>query len=130
MRPPASSASHSDSFGVAAPRPVPTEMKPAERRKHLIDTKVDTLLRGLTAKLDKHANYSSPGKVQVKAGKTLISIRLASRPTSADLAKLKELGFEQLATSKSVAMLIGRISVTNIESLAQLACVARIAPVA
>jgi len=105
-------------------------MKLAERRKYLIGTKLDKLLRGLSAKLDKRGSYSVPGKVEVKAGKTLVSIRLATHPTTADLAKLKALGFEQLATSKSVAMLIGRISTTKLDSLAQLACVARIAPVA
>ncbi|MDO8683148.1 MAG: VIT domain-containing protein [Armatimonadota bacterium] len=103
-------------------------ISPAEQKKRAIETRLDPLLRGLGAKLDKNGNYSKPGKVEVKSGKVKISIRLAS-VSAANIAKLKALGFEALASSKAVKMLIGRAPVKNLEALAQLDFVLKIAPV-
>ncbi|MDO8586978.1 MAG: VIT domain-containing protein [Armatimonadota bacterium] len=103
-------------------------LTPAERKRQLIAARLDPLLQGLSAKLDKKGNYSRRGKVEVKAGKVRISIRM-SEISAANLAKLKKLGFVRLASSKAGATVIGTAHVSKLEMLAQLGFVRRIAPV-
>lgn len=90
--------------------------------------KLDASLIGLAQKLDKNGNYTVKGKIEVKNGKVMVSIRL-SDDSAANLAKLKKLGFELLTSTKSVSMVIGYMPVAKLDKLEELDFVLKIAPV-
>lgn len=103
-------------------------MTPEERKQYMIETRLDPLLRDLAKKLDGKGNYSEAGKIEVKGGKVLVSIRL-SDDSEANLEKLKKLGFKLSASTKSVKMVIGSVTVSKLEELSLLDFVLKIAPV-
>ena len=67
------------------------------------------------------------GKIEVKAGRVEIRVQLTALSDEV-LAKLKALGFKELAQAKSVKLVIGTIHVDKLEALAKLDVVRRVDP--
>jgi hypothetical protein len=86
-------------------------------------------LRGLAAKVAKEGKDGNLtiGKIQVKDGRIEVRVQLTALSDEA-LAKLKALGFQELAQAKSVKLVIGTIDVKQLEALAKLDVVRRIEP--
>jgi Ca-activated chloride channel family protein len=109
------------------------EGKPDDQKKpvveQLLKLKLADELQGLAEKVAKQGRDGdlTIGKIQVKAGRVEIRVQLAALSDEV-LAKLKKLGFKELARAKSVNLLVGTIDVKQLEALAKLADVRRIAP--
>jgi len=91
------------------------------------EAKLAAELRGLAEKVAKQGTDGNLtlGKIQVKSGRIEVRIML-SAVSDEVLAKLKGLGFKELARAKSVRMVIGTIEVAKLEDLAKLAEVLRV----
>jgi Ca-activated chloride channel homolog len=95
----------------------------------LPDAKLVPELRGLAEKLAKEGKNGNltVGKIQVKDGRVEVRVELTALSDEV-LAKLKALGFTELAQAKSVKLVIGTIDVKQLEALAKLDVVRRIEP--
>jgi len=67
------------------------------------------------------------GKLKIRDGRIAVQVQVASFDDEV-LAKLKELGFQELGRAKAVNLLIGTIPVAKLEELAKLDAVRRIEP--
>jgi hypothetical protein len=67
------------------------------------------------------------GKIQVRKGRVEVRVQLTALSDEV-LAKLKKLGFKELAQAKSVSLVIGTIDVKKLEALAKLDVVRRVDP--
>jgi Ca-activated chloride channel family protein len=107
--------------------------KPDDEKKpvveQLLKIKLADELQGLAEKVAKQGTDGNltVGKIQVKAGRVEIRVQLTALSDEV-LAKLKKLGFKELARAKSVNLLIGTIDVKQLEALAKLPDVRRIDP--
>jgi Ca-activated chloride channel family protein len=103
------------------------EKKPVVEQ--LLKIKLAPELQGLAQKVAQQGRDGNLtiGKIQVKAGRVEIRLQLTALSDEL-LAKLKKLGFKELARAKSVNLLIGTIDVKQLEALAKLAEVRRIDP--
>jgi Ca-activated chloride channel family protein len=103
------------------------EKKPVVEQ--LLKIKLADELQGLAEKVAKQGTDGNltVGKISVKAGRVEIRVQVAALSDEV-LAKLKTLGFRELARAKSVNLLIGTIDVKQLEALAKLAEVHRIEP--
>jgi len=107
--------------------------KPDDQKKpvveQLLKIKLADELQGLAEKVAKQGTDGNLtiGKIQVKAGRVEIRVQVAALSDEV-LAKLKRLGFKELARAKSVNLLIGTIDVKQLDALAKLAEVRRIEP--
>jgi hypothetical protein len=63
----------------------------------------------------------------IRDGKAEVQVWLAEK-SEANLAKLKELGFEVILDAKSPNLIIGRISIEKLEALAELTFVSYVSP--
>jgi Ca-activated chloride channel family protein len=92
-------------------------------------SKLAAELRGLAEKVTKDGKDGNltVGKLQVKQGRIEVRVQLADLSPET-LAKLKELGFHELAQAKSVKLVIGTIDVKQLEALAKLDVVRRVEP--
>ena len=97
--------------------------------EQLLKIKLADELQGLAEKVAKEGTDGNLtiGKISVKAGRVEIRVQVAALSDEV-LAKLKKLGFTELARAKSVNLLIGTIDVKQLEALAKLADVRRIDP--
>ena len=97
--------------------------------EQLLKIKIAAELQGLAEKVVKEgANGNlTIGKVRVKDGRVEIRVQVGSLSDEV-LAKLKKLGFKELARAKSVKLLIGTVDVKQLEALAKLSEVRRIDP--
>jgi len=99
--------------------------KPEGQKKPLIEQlvklKLAAELQTLAAKVAKEGTDGNLtiGKLQVKSGRVEIRIQLAALSDEV-LAKLKALGFKELARAKSVKLVIGTIDVKQLEALTRL----------
>jgi len=101
--------------------------KPDGGKAHL--AKLATELHGLAEKVAKEGKDGNltVGKIEVKAGRVEIQVRLSS--LSAEVVeKLEKLGFKELGRAKSINLLIGTMEVAQLEALAKLDEVVRIEP--
>jgi len=103
------------------------EKKPVVEQ--LLKLKLADELQGLAEKVAKEGTDGNLtiGKISVKAGRIEIRVQVAALSDKV-LAKLKKLGFKELARAKSVNLLIGTIDVKQLDALAKLAEVRRIDP--
>ncbi len=97
--------------------------------EQLLKIKLAAELHGLADKVAKDGTNGNltVGKIQVRKGRVEIRVQLAAL-SEAVLAKLKKLGFKELARAKSVKLVIGTIDVEQLESLAKLSEVRRVDP--
>lgn len=97
--------------------------------EQLVKIKLVPELQGLAEKVAKQgANGNMTlGKIRVKNGRIEIRVQLAALSGEV-LARLKKLGFKELARAKSVNLLVGTIDVKQLEALAKLPEVRRIDP--
>jgi Ca-activated chloride channel family protein len=97
--------------------------------EQLLKIKLADELQGLAEKVAKQGTGGNltVGKIQVKAGRVEIRVQVSALSDEV-LAKLKTLGFKELARAKSVNLLIGTIDVKQLEALAKLAEVRQIDP--
>ncbi|NQT14916.1 MAG: hypothetical protein HQ582_19330, partial [Planctomycetes bacterium] len=93
------------------------------------ESKLAPELKGLAEEVaEKGADGNlTVGKIEVKAGRVEIRVRLGALSDDA-LAKLKALGFKELARAKSVKLVIGTIDVGKLEALVNLDVVRRVDP--
>lgn len=93
------------------------------------ESKLAPELKGLAEEVaEKGADGNlTVGKIEVKAGRVEIRVRLSALSDDA-LAKLKALGFKELARAKSVKLVIGTIDVGKLEALVKLDVVRRVDP--
>ncbi|MBI2844841.1 MAG: VWA domain-containing protein [Armatimonadetes bacterium] len=122
-------AKMSSSADLASAENIIVVDSPEEQRRRIVESRLAPLLRDLKSKLDKHGNYSVSGKLDVKAGKVRVSIRL-SDDSKENIAKLKSCGFELSASARAVKMVVGVLPVDKLEEIAKLDFVLWIAPVA
>ena len=97
--------------------------------EQLMKIKLAAEFQGLAEKVAKEGSNGNLtiGNIRVKDGRVDIRMQLTSTSDEV-LAKLKKLGFKELARAKSVKLLIGTIDVRQLEALAKLAEVRRIGP--
>ncbi|MHC4181604.1 MAG: hypothetical protein ACYSWU_29270, partial [Planctomycetota bacterium] len=97
--------------------------------EQLVKLKLGPELQGLAEKVAKEGTDGdlTVDKIRVKKGRIEIRVQLAALSDQV-LAKLKKLGFKELARAKSVKLLIGTIDVKQLEALAKLPEVRRIDP--
>ena len=97
--------------------------------EQLLKIKLAAELQGLAQKVAKEGTDGNltMGKISVKAGRVEIRVQVTALSDEV-LAKLKKLGFKELARAKSVKLLIGTIEVGQLEALARLAEVRRVDP--
>ena len=97
--------------------------------EQLLKIKLAAELHGLAEKVAKEGTDGNltVGKIQVKNRRIEIRVQVSALSDEV-LAKLKKLGFKELARAKSVKLLIGTIEVMQLEALAKLAEVRRIDP--
>ncbi|MHC4178865.1 MAG: hypothetical protein ACYSWU_15240, partial [Planctomycetota bacterium] len=97
--------------------------------EQLVKLKLAAELQGLAEKVAKEGTNGNLtiGKIKVKAGRVEIRVQVTALSDEV-LAKLKKLGFKELARAKSVKLLIGTINVKQLEALAKLPEVRRIDP--
>ncbi|MHC4179265.1 MAG: hypothetical protein ACYSWU_17265 [Planctomycetota bacterium] len=103
------------------------EKKPVVEQ--LLKLKLAAELQGLAEKVAKQGTDGNltVGKIKVKAGRVEIRVQVTALSDEV-VAKLKKLGFKELARAKSVKLLIGTIDVKQLEALAKLPEVRRIDP--
>ena len=97
--------------------------------EQLLKLRLAPELHGLAEKVAKEGTNGNltVGKIRVDNGRVEIRVQLTALSDEA-LAKLKKLGFKELARAKSVKLLIGTIDVKQLEALAKLPGVRRIDP--
>jgi hypothetical protein len=119
---------------ASAPHPVADrEAQPADEAGEKLDpknaylSKLHPELRGLADKVAKEGKNGTltVGDVKVTAGRVAIRVQVTSLSDEV-VAKLKELGFEELGRAKSVKLIIGTIDVKQLEALARLTEVRRV----
>jgi Ca-activated chloride channel family protein len=93
------------------------------------EAKLAAELRGLAEKVAKQGTDGNltVGEIEVRGGRVEVRVLLAELSDKV-LAKLKALGFKELARAKAVNMLIGTIPVDKLEALAKLDAVRRVDP--
>ena len=104
------------------------EKKPVLQQ--LLKIKLAPELQGLAEKVAKEGKNGNltVGKLKVTAGRVEVRVQLTALSDEV-LAKLKRLGFKELARAKSVKLVIGTVDVKQLEALARLAEVRRVEPV-
>lgn len=105
------------------------EMPAEQKREQMLKLKLAPELHGLAEKVAKEGQDGNltTDDVVVKDGKVEVSVWLMD-DSEENLAKLKELGFVELARAKAVKMIVGTIDVFTLEELALLDCVKRVEP--
>jgi Ca-activated chloride channel family protein len=97
--------------------------------KQIVAMKLAQELQGLAERVAKEGadgNFTV-GKIRVNGGRVEVQVFL-TKLSEQVLAKLKELGFKELARAKSVNLLIGTIDVSKLEDLARIDEVRRVEP--
>jgi Ca-activated chloride channel family protein len=110
--------------------PAPVESTALVDQKSIGDlrSKLHRTLSGVVEKLQrKEALTSADEGGFIRNGKAEVQVWLTDK-SEASVAKLKELGFEVVFDSKSSSLLIGRISIDKLETLARLSFVRYVAP--
>ncbi|HET6979576.1 MAG TPA: VIT and VWA domain-containing protein [Pyrinomonadaceae bacterium] len=116
-------------YAIPSPTPVP-DAKAVEKQKlgDELGRKLNRSLLAIVEKLQRKETLSSADEGGfIRNGKAEVQVWLSDK-SPATLAKLKELGFEVVVDAKSARLIIGRISVDKIESLARLNFVTYVSP--
>lgn len=107
-----------------------TAMKPEERRALLSQVKLAAALRGLAEKVKKEGSGGSlntAGLPKVEKSRVEVQIWLNALPADG-LMKLKQLGFELVATLTPNKLLLGTLPVERLDALVELPFVRRVEP--
>lgn len=102
-------------------------MKPEERKKQQLYSKLD---RSLVAVIERLKNKAQPDANEskfVRDGKASVQVWLTDK-SAGSLEQLKKLGFEVALDPKTSKLVIGRISIEKLAALAELSVVSYITP--
>lgn len=112
----------------ADPAQVETKPELVDQRQSDLQPKLQRSLLAVVQKLQRKEALSSADEAGfIRDGKAEVKVWLTDKSPES-LAKLKELGFEVVLDAKSSKLIIGRISVDKIETLARLTFVKYISP--
>lgn len=99
----------------------------ADRRAE-VNRKLNRSVLAVVERLRKKEALTSADEAGfVRNGKAEVQVWLTEK-SEANLAKLKELGFEVLLDAKSARLIIGRVSIDKLEALAELTFVSYVSP--
>jgi hypothetical protein len=107
----------------------PPKATPAERRAWILEQRLDDFLRGLAEKVAREGRDGNLklSKVEVKGGMVEVQVWL-SDASDAAIEKLKAAGLEVLLQPRAGKLVIGRIKVELLETLALLDVVKFVEP--
>jgi Ca-activated chloride channel family protein len=106
----------------------PRKLTPAEEKRQQLITKLNPSLVALIDRLkDKNAKPSADEAKFVRDGKAEIQIWLTDK-SDETIAQLKQLGFEVVLDPQTAKMVIGRLAVEKLATLAELKFVRYVAP--
>jgi Ca-activated chloride channel homolog len=114
----------------AAPVPSPVDLpkSPGEQKLERIQTKVHPSILALIQRLRRREVLEGAGEAAfVKADKAMLQVWLTDKSDEVR-AKLKELGFEIMLDAKTSKLIVGRLSIDKLETLAALDFVKYVAP--
>jgi hypothetical protein len=104
------------------------KLSPEEQKHRELLTKVHPTVAAVIERLQKKSGQPSADEAKfIRNGKAELQIWLTQK-TPEVMESLKKLGFETLLEPKSAKLVIGRISIENLEKLAALKTVRFIAP--
>ena len=122
-----------DSLTIQTPMPVsrgvigPTSVR-EELKDEALQQKLHRSLFAVVEKLQRKESLTAADEGGfIRNGKAEVQVWLTDK-SSASLAKLKELGFEVVVDAKSSNLIIGRLPVEKIETLARLSFVKYVSP--
>ena len=122
--------------GGSPPKPMPTPTPSEDDRKQLIEEqrraelqqKMHRSVQVVVDKLRKNEALSSADEAGfIRNGKAEVQVWLSEKSDEA-LAKLKELGFEVILDNKASKLIIGRLPIDKLETLAGLKFVRYVSP--
>jgi Ca-activated chloride channel family protein len=103
-------------------------ISPEERRREELRAKIHPAILAVIDRLkNKGANAGAEEAKFIRDGKAEIQIWLTDK-SEETLTKLKQLGFEVVLDPKSAKLIIGRVSIEKLETLAELKFVRYVAP--
>ncbi|HZE72501.1 MAG TPA: VIT and VWA domain-containing protein [Pyrinomonadaceae bacterium] len=101
---------------------------PEERKREELVARMHPSLVAIIDRLKKKNGFPAPEEARfVRNGKAELQVWLTDKSPEA-MAKLKEVGFEVLLDPKTSKLVIGRLSIENLEKLAELKIVRYVAP--
>jgi Ca-activated chloride channel family protein len=118
---------------VTASEPEPLKPEEAAKvaeanRREAIDRKLHRAVLAVVERLRKKEALAVADETRfVRSGKAELQVWLTEK-SQANLAKLKELGFEVILDAKHPGLIVGRISIDKLETLAELTFVSYVAP--
>jgi hypothetical protein len=102
--------------------------KAEEDRRVEVNSKLHRAVLAVVERVRKKEALTSADEAGfIRDGKAEVQVWLAEK-SEANLAKLKELGFEVILDAKSPNLIIGRISIEKLEALAELTFVSYVSP--
>jgi Ca-activated chloride channel family protein len=117
---------------VAEPPPEPSEADKAkmaeDQRREALRQKLHRAVLSVVERLQKKEALTSADEAGfIRNGKAEVQVWLTEK-SDANLAKLKELGFEVILDAKNPRLIIGRVSIEKLEALGELTFVSYISP--
>ena len=120
-----------NSVNASEPAPLTPEeaAKAAEANRHAeVNRKLHPSVRAVVERLrNKEALTSADQAGFIRDGKADVQVWLTEK-SEANLAKLKELGFEIVLDAKNSRLIVGRVSIDKLDALAELTFVSYISP--
>jgi len=105
-----------------------TKPSPEEEKRQLLLPKLHPSILAVIERLNSKEEKAGVDEVRfIRNGKAELQVWLTEKSTET-LAKLKELGFEVVLDPKTAKLVIGRLSIENLEKLAGLKFVRYVAP--
>lgn len=110
------------------PNPPDTAKAAEDKRREELNRKMHRSVLAVVERVRKKEALTSADEAGfIRNGKAEVQVWLTEK-SAANLAKLKELGFEIILDAKSSRLIIGRLSIEKLEALAELTFVSYVSP--